>query len=232
MQRVIAELAKAGRIIRYQVDGETYIQVKHWEHQKINHPSASRFPEPPRNIQGSFLDDLPEASGNPPVSLPEGVSPRVRARDLGSRNLDLGGRKEPAPASPGFVVPGELRAQTAKRPNLADVDIEAETAAFVAYCAEHGTQPNVKGWQGWMRAYDPVKARAPSVNGPVPPRSDGARIPETPMPEMGGEPTQEGRAAVAAIKERVGEMKTAAPPIYDANGYPIVAAFDTQEGKA
>jgi hypothetical protein len=107
-----------------------------------------------------------------------------------------------APASPGFVVPEPLLAQAAKRPNLAGVDIDAETAVFVAHCAEHGTQPNVKGWQGWMRNYDPAKARAPSVNGSVP-RAPGARIPETPMPEMQGPPTPEGLAALEALKASV-----------------------------
>jgi hypothetical protein len=143
--------------------------------------------------------------------------------------LDLGGRKE-EPPPPAFTVPESLRAEVAKRPNLAGVDLEAETAAFVAHCAEHGTQPNVKGWQGWMRGYDPAKARAPSMNGPTPPHAEGARIPETPMPKMGGEPTEEGRAAVAALKASVREAKGGSMvPVYDANGYPVVAAFDTQE---
>lgn len=41
-------LAAAGRIVRYQADGERYLAVTNWSrHQKINRPTVSHIPPPP-----------------------------------------------------------------------------------------------------------------------------------------------------------------------------------------
>ena len=47
----LAELAAANLIQRYEVDGRRYIQVLGWHHQKIQHPSDSKFPDPPEPSQ-------------------------------------------------------------------------------------------------------------------------------------------------------------------------------------
>jgi hypothetical protein len=42
----LGELEAQGCIVRYQVDGQTYVQVCKWlEHQRIDRPSKSKFPE-------------------------------------------------------------------------------------------------------------------------------------------------------------------------------------------
>ena len=42
----LAELEQGNLIIRYEVDGSKYLEIVKWlKHQKIDHPSKSRFPE-------------------------------------------------------------------------------------------------------------------------------------------------------------------------------------------
>ncbi len=45
------ELANAGLIVRYEVEGKRYIQIKGWHHQKIQHPTPSNFPNPPERSE-------------------------------------------------------------------------------------------------------------------------------------------------------------------------------------
>ena len=53
----IAELEREDCIIRYVVDGSTYLQILHWlEHQKIDRPSQSKIPE---------FDETSRALANP-----------------------------------------------------------------------------------------------------------------------------------------------------------------------
>jgi hypothetical protein len=44
LDKTLDELAAAGRIIRYKVAGQGYIQVAGWEHQKINRATPSAIP--------------------------------------------------------------------------------------------------------------------------------------------------------------------------------------------
>lgn len=47
-------LAGAGKLVLYEVDGEPYGQLLHFlEHQKINRPTPSRIPAPPKHLQDS-----------------------------------------------------------------------------------------------------------------------------------------------------------------------------------
>lgn len=47
VEALVSELEAKGRIIRYQVDGRSYLVVRGWEHQKIDRKSPSRLPPPP-----------------------------------------------------------------------------------------------------------------------------------------------------------------------------------------
>lgn len=53
-------LAEHGMIVRYEVEGERYFRVSHWNHQRIDKPQASNYPDP-----------LPEDSGNVPGTVVE-----------------------------------------------------------------------------------------------------------------------------------------------------------------
>lgn len=55
LDRALDELHEAGRIIRYKVAGQAYIQVTGWEHQKINRATPS--PIPPVSLRDDSVND-------------------------------------------------------------------------------------------------------------------------------------------------------------------------------
>lgn len=59
MEDTLAGLHTKGRIVRYVVEGDGFIQVTGWEHQKISHPTDSGIPPVP----------LPNNSGMAPDSF-------------------------------------------------------------------------------------------------------------------------------------------------------------------
>jgi hypothetical protein len=64
LDKTLDQLDDAGRIIRYEVAGQAYIQVTNWtEHQKINRPTPSLFPPAPlTNHSGRAHASLSESS--------------------------------------------------------------------------------------------------------------------------------------------------------------------------
>lgn len=78
------ELEDTGAIVRYVVDGSTYLYLPNWlKHQKIDKATKSRLPE--------FREELARPRRN-------------LATDLGSRIMDLGSKKEDAKASSKEIV--------------------------------------------------------------------------------------------------------------------------------
>lgn len=63
----IDELIAWGRLIRYEVDGQSYIAVHGWEHQRINRPTDSVLPPPPERSTTAHAplteDSPPEGKG-------------------------------------------------------------------------------------------------------------------------------------------------------------------------
>lgn len=56
VERLQAELADNGRIVRYEVDGKRYYEVANWsEHQKPQHPKPSTLPPPPDTSHEDFM---------------------------------------------------------------------------------------------------------------------------------------------------------------------------------
>lgn len=73
----LEELHEVGLIVRYEVDGENYIQCHDWDdHQRINKPSRSVLP-PFQADSGR----LPESSRNAPGTLPEDSRGEGKGRD-------------------------------------------------------------------------------------------------------------------------------------------------------
>jgi hypothetical protein len=79
----LTELERERCIIRYEVDGTQYLEICNWlKHQKIDHPSKSKFPGPsdmfakPREDIGTSSDDVAE--------------PRASRARAGPRTKDLG----------------------------------------------------------------------------------------------------------------------------------------------
>lgn len=54
-------LAAHGRIVRYEVDGQRYLEVTNWsEHQKISRPTPSKIPPPSLNAHGRLSEGSPQ----------------------------------------------------------------------------------------------------------------------------------------------------------------------------
>lgn len=56
LDRWLSEVELAGLVDLYTVDGVRYGSLPGWSHQKINRPSPSTLPEPPRKRQGNVHD--------------------------------------------------------------------------------------------------------------------------------------------------------------------------------
>jgi hypothetical protein len=83
----IAELEEQGCVVRYEVDGSAYLQIRNWaKHQKIDKPTASRIPP------------LAESSPSPRRALADDSS-----LDLGSRTMDQVPERARADARPDSV---------------------------------------------------------------------------------------------------------------------------------
>lgn len=84
MDKWLSELADNRCITRYEVDGNSYIQINGWtEHQKIDKPSASRIPQPSTTAGGTFAN-IRESS--PPDQGREGT--KDQGRDQGREGSD------------------------------------------------------------------------------------------------------------------------------------------------
>jgi len=138
----LRELEAEGCVVRYEVEGSTYLQVANWlKHQKIDKPSASRLPQ------------FDEASRK--VAKPREPS----APDLGPRTLDQEKKEDPPYAPPqrrravaqptdGSVGDAEAAAfqqrpgttTAAKRGTRLPADWQPDPAG-AAYAAEHGVDP-------------------------------------------------------------------------------------------
>jgi hypothetical protein len=87
--RALAELVSARYVVLYEVDGQSYFQIRNWtKHQKVDKPTPSRLPEPP-----------PEAepiTSIIPTTLAPLANPRESSRDVGDSSgmfqTDLGPR--------------------------------------------------------------------------------------------------------------------------------------------
>lgn len=88
--RLLERLAETGRVVRYELDGRAYgFLPKFLEHQRINRPTRSKLPPPPKGLRDRSL--------NPHGGLPAGSRDQGNegARDPGSE-----GAKPCAEASP------------------------------------------------------------------------------------------------------------------------------------
>jgi hypothetical protein len=85
MDKWLGELSDNGCIQRYEVAGNSYLQISAWlEHQKIDKPSASRIPQPPECDAGTFAN-VRESS--PPDQGKEGKG-EDQGKDQGSSAED------------------------------------------------------------------------------------------------------------------------------------------------
>lgn len=125
LDKALDELHNQGRIVRYEVAGQSYIQVTGWDHQRINRPTPSTIPpvpltdvsvRAPRGLtggkEGIGRDKEGEASvdAEPPLFCPShpngsnaSCGPCADARRVhGKWERDT--KPQPKPAVPGIVT--------------------------------------------------------------------------------------------------------------------------------
>lgn len=128
-----AELARQGRIIRYECEGRRYFQIVNWEeHQHPNRPIPSTYPSLSEQCVIT-ADTLLELEGS-------------RSRRGGER-CTAGAVQLPAD----FEITDAMKVW-AKR-HVPRVDINWETEKFIDWCHDRGTTSKswVRRWQNWMR---------------------------------------------------------------------------------
>lgn len=128
----LTELVNEKCIRRYEAEGQHYIEICNWlSHQKIDHPSASKFPSPPDIRE----DSRGLASVSETFALDQGV-------DQGSRIKDQGGEAEP-PSAPFQPV---KRARVFTPPTLLEVG---------EYCRANGYTVNPETFIKFYSESDP-----------------------------------------------------------------------------
>jgi len=92
----LTELENEGCLVRYKIDKDEYLQISHWDHQKIDHPQPSKLPLPPAKKTKKTRPSVREQQEKPrePSSVVRAVSSTVS----GSRTVPI----SPADADDGF----------------------------------------------------------------------------------------------------------------------------------
>lgn len=94
----LSTLAARGRIVRYEVDGERYLEVVNWsEHQNINRPTKSRIPGPPPKANGHSPHPVDNSLTESSLSTQSGKGREGKGRE-GTR--DARARASPPAAAP------------------------------------------------------------------------------------------------------------------------------------
>lgn len=150
VNRLVAELAEHGRVIRYTTDGDPYLYLpKLSHHQRLEpHKSASRLPAPPDADQPGEPDtpddDPPGRSAQSPDDPRQGAEPIVVQQVAGSREQVAGSRVSSSP--------------------LRD---DAPPAGFDAFWDEYprrvGKQDALKAYRKALKTTDPVTILAGAV---------------------------------------------------------------------
>ncbi|GAA3699002.1 hypothetical protein GCM10022377_10010 [Zhihengliuella alba] len=132
----LEELERAGRIVRYEVDGKRFLEVTNWEsHQRIAKPTPSKLPAPsatPTGMVTEGSDTIPGGKGK-------------------ERKGSGGERSEPHPIPEDFSLTPE-RTTWAKE-NTPAVNATLATGDFVDYwrdCQKPKTNWETT-WRNWMR---------------------------------------------------------------------------------
>lgn len=141
------ELVRERCIVRYEADGASYVKVVKWaDHQKIDRPSASKFPDPDA---GSAVLATPREPSSPDQG------PGIEGRDRGSEEAEGSARAAAAAATPAADDSPEGRAfaawqEQARRHGWPDPMFLSSTRrhrlrAILAICG---------GLAGWVGALD------------------------------------------------------------------------------
>ncbi len=183
----LSELDTAGFIIRYEVDGSRYLEVVNWaKHQRIDKPSASKFPPPaagsknPREASRNVGDGPGPRTMDLGKEAAAGAAAAGAGQFAGTSDGELRGWLGPVVGTAPLLVDPDLTPirQLLDDPNITRDDVEVGTRAAV----ERSRKP-LRSWSnldGWIRraAADRIAAAQPRgspANG-AGPRHQGPRL--------------------------------------------------------
>lgn len=204
VSRDLATLAKLGRITRYSVGGRSYLAVRNWdEHQKIDKPGKSRYPEPScadAVVKGGDEDAKPGAPENSRDSR-ETPAPVVRSKEQGVRSKEQGTGEQGKSVSAGAdAPPAKVTALIpSARPSI-----------------EHSEAPTAAVWLAYASAYkhrwgaEPVRNKV--INGQL--ANFIARIPREEAPLVASHYVGNNRALYVQAKHPVGLLLRDAEPLH------------------
>lgn len=172
----LRQLAEIGCICRYEVDGKAYFHLPRWKnHQRVSHPTDSKFPACPRCIPEDS-GAVPEEIGKPPEPFrPE----RNREQGTGKGTTRAARAKLPGP--------DDWQGPTAKHKEQAgqlDLDVSSEAEKFLDSWRARGAKykdPDA-AFRNWLRnaakwghsSYSPNTAAA----SPAPRKYVPAEVPD------------------------------------------------------
>lgn len=157
----LGELERENVVIRYQVDGATYLKVVAWaKHQKIDKPSKSRLPDPQGDGDKQPIREPSRTFSNPPeghAKSPDTVAEASRDFDghsrlyLGPRTIDSEAKaSEPVGSRPesvfDFVPEQKPEPQPVTPAATTALSLEAQVWSLgKAYLIESGVSPAQAG---------------------------------------------------------------------------------------
>lgn len=144
----LEQLASSGRIVRYESDGERFIQVNKWtDHQRISRPTPSKIPEP------SSIERPPEDEPSAPTHehlTEDSVSTHgglTTGRE--GKGKEMEGKGTPHALPPNFSISEDMRTWAAKVTPA--VDVERQTFDFIHYWTKGGGGGKKKS--DWQRTW-------------------------------------------------------------------------------
>lgn len=162
----LEELERVKLIIRYEVDGERYIQCHDWDdHQRIEKPKDSDLPPPPNGP----VEPIRDESGNDPGNIQDESPLERKGREQGTGKGREGTRAGASPPSeydailrqldrvifgrslPGLKVPAAIKACR----DFQDRDLAIEAGNFAHYWIDgRGEKRPLKdvvgAWRSWL----------------------------------------------------------------------------------
>lgn len=136
----LAELARLGLIVRYEVDGRRFLEVAKWaDYQKPNRPTPSKNPPPPCVLSDDSVSDHAP------------LTPGVEWSGVGDGEGDNAARKRATRPTQSFAIDDALRAWGAEK--VPGVDLDREREAWLDWCAAKGQsyKDHRAAFQTWCR---------------------------------------------------------------------------------
>lgn len=146
LAKLLESLEKARLIVRYEVDGQNYIEIRNWaKHQKVDHPGKPRIPSPPlqSNTSNQLVNnessrDSRESVDKTRESLAPDQDQRPTTNDLflepsaKARKFDLQKIADRYPRRKG-IAPGLAKLKAVVK---TQEDYDAVLAGMERFCAE------------------------------------------------------------------------------------------------